>query len=184
MVVRFFMLQSHYSSTLDFSNEALGAAERGYKRLMEGIKVSRDLVYEPAEKSEGFEVRVKNMIDQLFSNLSDDFNTAKGLAALFEITTLMNNFKVGNEKPGVLSQETFNALIRHYHGFVYDVLGLKEEDESSNQLVDGVIDILIKLRQDAKAGKNYALSDKIRDDLKEIGVILKDGKEGTEYSLN
>ena len=184
MVVRFFMLQSHYSSTLDFSNEALGAAERGYKRLMEGIKVSRNLVYEPAEKSEGFEVRVKNMIDQLFSNLSDDFNTAKGLAALFEITTLMNNFKVGNEKPGVLSQETFNALIRHYHGFVYDVLGLKEEDESSNQLVDGVIDILIKLRQDAKAGKNYALSDKIRDDLKEIGVILKDGKGGTEYSLN
>ncbi|MEM9296878.1 MAG: cysteine--tRNA ligase [Bacteroidota bacterium] len=184
MVVRFFMLQSHYSSTLDFSNEALGAAERGYKRLMEGIKVSRNLVYEPAEKSEGFEVRVKNMIDQLFSNLSDDFNTAKGLAALFEITTLMNNFKVGNEKPGVLSQETFNALIRHYHGFVYDVLGLKEEDESSNQLVDGVIDILIKLRQDAKAGKNYALSDKIRNDLKEIGVILKDGKEGTEYSLN
>ncbi|MEM9389416.1 MAG: cysteine--tRNA ligase [Bacteroidota bacterium] len=183
MVVRFFMLQSHYSSTLDFSNQALGAAEKGFKRLMEGVKVSRDLAYEVADKSDELESRVRNMIDQLFTNLSDDFNTAKGLAALFEITTLMNNFKAGNEKPGALSEETFNELIRHYHGFVYDVLGLKEEDESSNQLVDGVIDILIKLRQDAKAGKNYALSDKIRDDLKEIGVVLKDGKEGTEYSI-
>ena len=137
----------------------------------------------PAEKSEELEGKVIQMIDQLFINLSDDFNTAKGLAALFEITTLMNNFKAGNEKTGAISAELFNELIKHYHGFVYDVLGLKEEDESSNQLVDGVIDILIKLRQDAKAGKNYALSDKIRDDLKEIGVILKDGKEGTEYSI-
>ncbi|MEM6524313.1 MAG: cysteine--tRNA ligase [Bacteroidota bacterium] len=183
MVVRFFMLQSHYSSTLDFSNDALGAAEKGYKRLMEGIKVSRDLVYEPAEKNEELEGRVKNMINQLFTNLSDDFNTAKGLASLFEITTLINNLKAGNEKIGAISAELFNELITHYHGFVYDVLGLKEEDESNNQLVDGVIDILIKLRQDAKAGKNYALSDKIRDDLKEIGVVLKDGKEGTEYSI-
>ncbi len=183
MVVRFFMLQSHYSSTLDFSNEALGAAEKGYKRLMEGVKASKDLLYRPAERSAELESRVEKMVDQLFTNLSDDFNTAKGLAVLFEITTLMNNYKAGNEKTGAISEELFNELIKHYHGFTYDILGLKEEEESNNQLVDGVIDILIKLRQEAKAGKNYALSDKIRDDLKELGVILKDGKQGTEYSI-
>ncbi len=184
MVVRFFMLQSHYSSTIDFSNEALNAAEKGYKRLMEGIKISKSLVYQKAEHDKPLEDKVNSMINQLFLNMSDDFNTAKALAALFDITTLMNNFKAGNAKIGSIPENLFKQLIQHYHGFVYNVLGLKEEDESNNKLVEGVIDILIKLRLDAKAGKNYALSDKIRDDLKGIGVVLKDGKEGTEYSLD
>ena len=96
----------------------------------------------------------------------------------------MNNFKSGNVLVGSLPEELFKNLILHYHGFIYDILGLKEEEEANNKLVDGVIDILIKLRLDAKAGKDYALSDKIRDDLKDIGVNLKDGKGGTEYSID
>ena len=184
MVVRFFMLQSHYSSTLDFSNEALTAAEKGYKRLVEGIKISKTIRHTEGEVDPGLEERVKNMIEQLFTNLGDDFNTAKALAVLFEITTMMNNFKTGNMKTGALASSTFNDLVKHFQGFFYRVLGLKEEDEGNNQLLDGVIDVLIKLRLDAKAGKNYELSDKIRDDLKQIGVTLKDSKEGTEYSID
>lgn len=184
MVVRFFMLQSHYSSTLDFSNEALTAAEKGFKRLMEGYKISKSLVYSKGDVDAELESKAKETIDSLFKNMSDDFNTAKTLAALFEITTMMNNFKTGNIKTGQLSQDTFNDLIKHYQGFITEVLGLKEEQEGDNQLVDGVMSLLIQLRNDAKAAKNYALTDKIRDDLKAMGVTLKDGKEGTEYTID
>ncbi|GAA0891167.1 cysteine--tRNA ligase [Fulvivirga kasyanovii] len=183
MVVRFFMLQSHYSSTLDFSNEALQAAEKGYKRLMEGYKISANLTHSKAQPDDELENKVKELIADLFRNMSDDFNTAKTLAVLFEITTMMNNFKAGNLTTGQLSKETFDELITQYQGFITDVLGVKEEKESSNDLLNGVIDVLINLRQNAKEAKNYQLSDKIRDDLKNLGVILKDSKEGTEYSL-
>ncbi|UII20426.1 cysteine--tRNA ligase [Fulvivirga ligni] len=184
MVVRFFMLQSHYSSTLDFSNEALIAAEKGYKRLMEGFKISKNLEYTKGQVNNDLEASVNQMIDSLFANMGDDFNTAKTLAVLFEITTLMNNIKAGNNKTGELSKETFELLIQHYQGFILDVLGLREETESNNDLTNGVIEMLIQVRMDAKAAKNYALSDKIRDDLKALGVTLKDGKEGTEFSID
>ncbi|MBL3658658.1 cysteine--tRNA ligase [Fulvivirga sediminis] len=184
MVVRFFMLQSHYSSTLDFSNEALIAAEKGYKRLMEGLKVSKNLTYSKGQINQELEDSVNSLIDGLFQNMGDDFNTAKTLAVLFEITTLMNNFKVGNHNTGDIKEETFNNLIKHYQGVILQVLGLNEEVESNNNLANGVIELLINLRSDAKSAKNYALSDKIRDDLKALGVTLKDGKEGTEFSID
>ena len=184
MVVRFFMLQSHYSSTLDFSNDALTAAEKGYKRLMEGFKISKTLAYEKATVDSDLEQKAKDNISGLFQNMSDDFNAPKTLAVLFDITTMMNNIKAGNITTGQLSEEVFNDLITHYQGFITEVLGLKEEVDSNSDLMDGVIDILIKIRHDAKAAKNYGLSDKIRDDLKAVGVTLKDGKEGTEYSLD
>lgn len=184
MVVRFFMLQSHYSSTLDFSNEALMAAEKGYKRLMEGYKISKSLPYTNGSLDADLEQKTKDVIDSLFKNMSDDFNTAKTLAVLFEITTMMNNLKSGNLKTGQLSQDTFNDLIKHYQGFITEVLGLKEEAEGDSQLVDGIMNLLIQLRNDAKAAKNYALTDKIRDNLKAMGVTLKDGKEGTEYTID
>ena len=184
MVVRFFMLQSHYSSTLDFSNEALSAAEKGFKRLMEGYKISKSIAYAKGDVDAELEQKAKEAIDSLFKNMSDDFNTAKTLAALFEITTMMNNFKSGNIKTGHLSNSTYDDLIKHYQGFITEVLGLKEEQEGDNQLVDGVMSLLIQLRNDAKAAKNYALTDKIRDDLKTMGVTLKDGKEGTEYTID
>ncbi|MEQ8926043.1 MAG: cysteine--tRNA ligase [Fulvivirga sp.] len=184
MVVRFFMLQSHYSSTLDFSNDALTAAEKGYKRLMDGFKISNGLVYENGTVDADLEEKASANIDGLFQNMGEDFNTAKTLAVLFDITTMMNNLKSGTIKTGNLSKKTFEDLIKHYQGFITEVLGLKEEQEGDTKLVDGVMDLLIKLRNDAKEAKNYALSDKIRDDLKAMGVTLKDGKEGTEYSID
>lgn len=184
MVVRFFMLQSHYSSTLDFSNEALTAAEKGYKRLMEGYKIANNLTYSPDQTDGNKENEVSTLIDQLFNNMSDDFNTAKTLAVLFEITTLMNNFKNRNISTGSISKNLFDELIKHYIGFIQNVLGLKPEQEADTKLVNGVLDLLVKIRHDAKSAKNYPLSDKIRDDLKALGVTLKDGKEGTEYSID
>jgi len=184
MVVRFFMLQSHYSSTLDFSNEALTAAEKGYKRLMEGLKISRQLSHEKGDVDSPFEDKINKLINQLFENMSDDFNTAKALAVLFEITTIVNNFKAGNSSTGALSKEVFTKLTEHYQGFIEEVLGLQEEKEDEDGKLNGIIELLIKVRQDAKAAKNYQLSDKIRDDLKGLGVSLKDGKDGTDYSID
>jgi cysteinyl-tRNA synthetase len=184
MVVRFFMLQSHYSSTLDFSNDALTAAEKGYKRLMEGFKIAKNLVYNTDKIDAEFEEKIKQSINGLFLNMSDDFNSAKTLAVLFDLTTTMNNIKVGNNQTGQMSAETFDLLIQRYTGFITEVLGLEEEQEGDQKLVGGVVELLIKLRNDAKAAKNYALTDKIRDDLKALGVTLKDGKEGTEYTID
>jgi cysteinyl-tRNA synthetase len=184
MVVRFFMLQSHYSSTLDFSNEALSAAEKGYKRLMEGIRIAQQLTFKQENPDTSFDTEVQGMIESLFTNLSDDFNTAKGLAVLFEMTTLMNNFKTGNRKLGTLSEETFDALKQHYCGVIKDVLGLTPEIEEDSNLLEGTVDILMTLRLDARRQKNYALADQIRDDLKKIGITLKDGKDGTEFSVD
>ena len=160
------------------------AAEKGYKRLMEGYKIANGLEFAEGAVDVELETSVKATIDSLFENMSQDFNTAKALAVLFEMTTIMNNFKAGNIKTGQLSKDTFDTLIKHYIGFITEVLGLKEEKSDDNQLVDGVMDLLIKLRNDAKAAKNYSVTDKIRDDLKSLGVSLKDGKEGTEYSID
>lgn len=184
MVVRFFMLQSHYSSTLDFSNDALTAAEKGYKRLMEGMKSANQLVYSEGGLDAAFDAEVRKMIAAVFTNLSDDFNTARGLAALFDITTLMNTLKSGQRKVSQLSEETFNSLITHYCGVITEVLGLLPEQEGESNLLDGTIDILIQLRTDAKRQKNYTLADQIRNDLKSIGISLKDSKDGTEFSVD
>ena len=184
MVVRFFMLQSHYSSTLDFSNDALQAAEKGYRRLMEGYKIAKTLQHSPGTVNSEMEQKASQLTKDLFNNMSDDFNTAKTLAVLFEITTMMNNLKTGNIKTGEMSEQVFTELLKQYQAFIVEVLGLQEEQEKNNELVDGVIEMLIQLRQEAKEAKNYQLSDKIRDDLKNLGVMLKDSKEGTEYSLS
>jgi cysteinyl-tRNA synthetase len=179
MSVRFFMLQSHYSSTLDFSNEALSAAEKGFKRLANALTLIKKMNH-PGSASEDAALAddIKKMIDACYTNLSDDFNTAKTLAVLFEMASRINDFKSGNTKLSGISAETFYHFKKTYLSIFEDVLGLREEEEHNNELLDGIINVLIELRKKARADKNFALSDKIRDDLKTIGVQLMDGKEG------
>ncbi len=177
--VRFFMLQSHYSSTLDFSNEALQAAEKGYKKLSNALKLIKPMehVSGGAVNAE-LEEELKRLTDEAFINMSDDFNTAKTLAVLFEMSSRINDFKSGNLNVNQVSKEAFTAFKKTFIGFMEDILGLQEEAAQNDQLLDGVINVLIELRKKARVDKNYALSDRIRDDLKKIGVQLKDGKEG------
>ncbi|MEL7003441.1 MAG: cysteine--tRNA ligase, partial [Bacteroidota bacterium] len=141
MVVRFFMLQSHYSSTLDFSNDALGAAEKGYKRLMEGLKAANQLKYMAGTLDQSFDDRIQELIAHLFQNMGDDFNTAKTLAVLFEITSIFNSLKAGKMSIGQLTESTFNDLLTHYKGFIHNVLGLKEEKESINSVFRSIFTI-------------------------------------------
>jgi cysteinyl-tRNA synthetase len=177
--VRFFMLQSHYSSTLDFSNEALQAAEKGYKKLSNALKLIKALEYVGKETMNAeLEAELKRLTDEAFINMSDDFNTAKTLAVLFEMSSRINDFKSGNLNIGQVSKDTFETFKKTFIGFMEDILGLQEEAAQNDQLLDGVVNVLIELRKKARVDKNYALSDRIRDDLKKIGVQLKDGKEG------
>jgi len=179
MTVRFFMLQSHYSSTLDFSNEALNAAEKGFKKLNNALSIIKTLEH-PKKANSNTEVE-KNLLEQIdncFKNMSDDFNTAKTLAVLFEMASQINTWSAQKETLAQVSEETFNQYKSTYISFMEDVLGLKEEASNNNELLEGTINVLIGLRKRARTDKNFQLSDKIRDDLKAIGIQLKDGKDG------
>jgi cysteinyl-tRNA synthetase len=180
MTVRFFMLQSHYSSTLDFSNEALIAAEKGFKKLNNALGIIKSLEHPRKVTSLNAELE-KNLLDQIdkcFQNMSDDFNTAKTLAVLFEMASQINTWSSQKESLTQISEATFDRYRSAYISIMEQVLGLKEESSSNNDLLDGTIGVLINLRKKVRADKNFALSDKIRDDLKSIGIQLKDGKDG------
>lgn len=179
MAVRFFMLQSHYSSTLDFSNEALQAAEKGYKKLSSALKTLRELSHPGTSKADPVvNESLLSLVQTCYKEMSDDFNTAKTLAVLFEMASRINDMKSGNLPLASLEAENFTSFAKAYTGFMEDVLGLKEESGSDESLLDGTISVLIGLRKKARTDRNFALSDKIRDDLKSIGIQLKDGKDG------
>jgi cysteinyl-tRNA synthetase len=177
--VRFFMLQSHFSSTLDFSNEALQAAEKGYRKLSNALKAVKSLQKGGSNivPNQELEKDLQRMIDECYQNMSDDFNSAKTLAVLFEMSARINDFKSGNVQPNV-SGVLFDEFRNTYVAFMEDVLGLREEENQNGKLLDGLIRELIDIRKKARIDRNYALSDKIRDDLKTLGVQLMDGKDG------
>lgn len=179
MSVRFFMLQSHYSSTLDFSSEALIAAEKGYRKLNAALLAIKNLNYTKEEKVNPELVdAISGMVAECYQNMSDDFNTAKTLAVLFEMSARINDFKSGNVTIGSIDATTFDKLKSTYISFMENVLGLVEDKSTNNDLLEGTINVLIELRKKVRTDRNYALSDKIRDDLQAIGVQLKDGKNG------
>ena len=185
MTVRFFMLQSHYSSTLDFSNEALNAAEKGFKKLSNALVLAKKLTHPGGSiKQTALDESLLKLVDELYINMCDDFNTAKTLAVLFEMSGRINDFKSGNVNIDKVDYHTFENFKNAYIGFMEDVLGLKAEEEHNQELLNGVIQVLIDLRKKAREDKNYKLSDKIRDDLKSMGVQLMDGKNGEmSYTL-
>ncbi len=178
-VVRFFMLQAHYRNMLDLSEEALMAAEKGYKRLMDAIKTIDKL---PVSDKTDFEV--EKWIESLYEAMDDDFNTPILIAHLFEGTKFVNQVKANKAQ---ISQKDKEKIKDAFYHFAFDVLGLHKPDkgcgEDKNQAFDKVIHLLIEMRNKARAEKNWSLSDQIRDELAKYGVLLKDGKEGTTYSF-
>jgi cysteinyl-tRNA synthetase len=179
MTVRFFMLQSHYSSTLDFSNDALNAAEKGFRKLQNALAIVKKLEHKDTIRPNAdLADALKALTKSLYQQMSDDFNTAKTLAVLFDMSSRINDFQSGNYSVNEVDADTFNEFKSTYIEFMEEVLGLKEEEAQNTQLLNGVIEVLIEMRKKARTDRNYALSDKIRDDLKRIGIQLKDGKNG------
>ena len=175
MTVRFFMMQAHYRSPLDFSNEALKASEKGLKRLLGSIALVDKL--SPSDKST---VNVKELIGKCYQAMNDDFNSPVVISCLFEGARITNSAFVGKEH---LSYDDIQDLKLLFEHFAFDILGLKQEALSeNNQVLDDVITILIEMRSQAKTNKDFATSDRIREELKKINIILKDTKEGTIWT--
>jgi cysteinyl-tRNA synthetase len=182
MTVRFFTLQAHYRSEVDFSNASLQAAEKGYHRLMNAVDALASLTWKAATVDSELEKSVEQWLKSLYTEMSDDFNTAKVLAVLFELTSKINAMKASKMATGALSEALFIKLQQTVAVFVADVLGLVGEESGSDDTMDGVMNILIGMRADARANKDFATSDRIRDELAAAGIQLLDGKEGTGWS--
>jgi cysteinyl-tRNA synthetase len=173
MTVKFFMLQAHYRSTLDFSNDALDASEKGFRRLMNALSLLEKLT--PAETSD-FEIGP--LRENCTAAMNDDFNSPVVIAELFEAARIINTVYDGK---GTLSAAELDNLKQLMSDFVFDIFGLKDEESSNTELND-VLKMVIDIRKSAKENKDYATSDKIRIGLQDIGIQLKDSKEGTTWN--
>ncbi|MBD3636139.1 MAG: cysteine--tRNA ligase [Crocinitomicaceae bacterium] len=176
MVVRFFMMQAHYRSILDFSSQALSASEKGYNKLMSSLK-DLDALPVKADSSEDVEA----MIDRFYTAMNDDFNTPVLVAKLFDAASYINKVKSGQAN---ISKADLEKLSREMKGFVFDVLGIREIEESGSNKLDAAMEIVLELRKNAREQKDWATSDLIRDKLNEAGIVVKDSAEGTTWSLN
>jgi cysteinyl-tRNA synthetase len=176
-VLRFFMMQAHYRSILDFSNDAILAAEKGFHRLLEALNQLENLA--AAEVSS---LNIKEWRQECYNAMNDDFNTPILVAQLFEGVKFVNLIKDGKE---TLNRDDLKLLQQTLEGFVFEVLGLenKSETETDNGKLEGVVEMLIQMRNEARANKNWAMSDQIRDQLLAIGIQLKDGKDGTTFTI-
>jgi cysteinyl-tRNA synthetase len=172
MTVRFFMLQAHYRSTLDFSNEALEASDKGFKRLMSAVHLLDKL---PVAGSSDYDVQ--DLSKRCYAAMNDDFNSPVLIAELFEAVRVINSVYDGKSK---LDQGSLDQLRQLMNAMVFDVLGLQSEEKSEGDLT-AIMDLLIRLRNEAKAKQDYATSDQIRMSLQDLGIQLKDGKSGTTW---
>ena len=180
MTIRFFILQAHYRSTVDFSNDALQAAEKGLARLLDAYASLEKL-----KASESSSVDVKGLRAKCFEAMNDDLNTPIVISHLFDATRAINSVKDGKD---TISEADLQELREVFHLFIFDLLGLRDEARSgeengSIEAFSKAMDLLLSIRQQAKANKDWATSDKIRNELTALGFTIKDTKEGTEWKL-
>ena len=177
--VRFFILQAHYRSVLDFSNEALLASEKGYNKLMESIRILETL--NPSSNTSDFNVELWR--ENCYNAMNDDFNSPILIAELFSVVKFINQVKDGSS---TVSKKDLEIIINNINLFVFEILGLQNVNEAENQYkekLEETLELLIKMRSDARANKDFELSDKIRIELDEIGIQLKDSKGGTTFKI-
>ena len=180
MTVRFFILQSHYRSTLDFGNDALLASEKAFKRLWEAYEVLKKLSSEnidiPADKE--LDDKVNNWVNEFEIFMDDDFSTPKVIANMFELAPVINSLKDGIIPIQNISSTTLNKLKERFGLFLEDVFGFKNTDSNNNEVLKPVMDLLLDIRKEAKLKKDFATSDKIRNQLTAMGIVIKDEKDG------
>ncbi|MFN5335138.1 MAG: cysteine--tRNA ligase [Bacteroidota bacterium] len=180
MTIRFFILQTQYRSTLDFSNEALQAADKGWKRLLEAYTWLQEagLIGNEVAEDPELEEKVKQLVAEFDDFINDDLNTAKVLANMFELVPIINGIKDKHISMSALSSAAIQMLKAQMKLYMEDILGLKAETTADRSQLNGVISLLIDIRKDAKKNKDFATSDQIRNRLAELGIQLKDEKDG------
>ena len=184
MIVKFFMLQAHYRSTLDITDEALVAAEINYKKFMEAQRIiNSNLVAQWSSNEIGpKDVEVKEVIRNIYEAMDDDFNVPLAISEMHQLISIINQCKNNSEYASQISQGVWNMICTEFNIFFQDIFGIQEQGSSSDeQTTEGLMQLIIELRKDVRERKDWAASDKIRDSLKEIGIQLKDSKEGTEW---
>jgi len=178
MTIRFFMLQAHYRSTLDFSNEALQASEKGLERLMKAVAKIESLPVSAISS-----VNIPELSANCYSAMADDMNSPIAMSYLFEGVKIINSVADGKSTITADDREALKSL---FNAFVFDIFGLKADNQSdsgNSEVLNEVVDLLMKLRTEAKSNKDWATSDKIRNELATIGFDIKDGKEGVSWEL-
>ena len=178
MTIRFFILQAHYRSTVDFSNEALQAAEKGFSKLMEAYKALNRIADNPGTP----EVPgISGLRQKCYDAMNDDFATPTVISHLFEATKIINSAADGKLK---LSQADIDELKFVFDTFLFSILGMRDEAGGSNTaLLDGLMQVILDIRATAKANKDWTTSDRIRDSLTALGITVKDGKDGATWQL-
>lgn len=180
MTIRFFILQTHYRSTLDFSNEALQAAEKGLKRLWESYELLMQMSHDPSKTVDEDASRELLELASDFDNcMNDDLNTAKVLANMFSMVNVINSFKSGALENRTLSAATLEQLQVRMKTYLEDIFGLKMDKGADHDKLDGVLQLIIDIRREARSKKDFVTSDKIRNALSGIGITLKDEKDGS-----
>ena len=188
MTLRFFFLQAHYSSTLDLNDASLSGAEKGYRRLIETYNTLKGLTTDVAKSDTPLAAEIHQGIRDAFDEMNDDFNAPKALARLFELCTTINKLADGQLKTDDAGQEALDALQKGFSDLLFVVFGLFDEsaagaDDHMDQL-QGLMQLVIDMRQQARENKDWPTSDKIRDTLNAIHIELKDGKEGTSWKIS
>jgi len=183
MTVRFFILQTHYRSTLDFGNEALQASEKGLRRMWDAFLQLKRIDSNSSTNTEAQDPELEKHCLEILSSLddyiNDDLNTAKVLAGLFELVPIINSIKDGHIKVNALSSNTINLMKKQFNVYLVDVFGLKDEQKHNEEKLSSVLELIADIRKDARTKKDFATSDKIRNQLLEAGIQLKDEKNGT-----
>ncbi|MDP6908180.1 MAG: cysteine--tRNA ligase [Flavobacteriales bacterium] len=185
LTIRFFILQAHYRSTLDFGNEPLQAAEKGYSKLKKAYDTMKTLSLNWGEASKQFNTRMKNWEDNCQDAMNDDMNTALTIASLFDMTSYVNALK-NNQESQIPSKDEFLALKQLFSSYFVEVLGLDGESEGDQkaEVLDDVMKVLIGIRDQAKQNKDYGTADSIRDNLNAIGITIMDSKNGSNWQLD
>jgi cysteinyl-tRNA synthetase len=184
MTIRFFILQAHYRSTLDFSNEALQAAEKALQRLSNSLHTLQELQWLPGTAQQDEDLLVNRLLDECVQMMNEDLNSAETIARLFELSRKINSIKEGHLPASALSEQTFLRLRSEFPLWFSDILGLKaEEDNDQSELLDGLMQLIIGLRKTSREQKDFATSDRIRDELEQLNIRIKDGKEGTSWTI-
>ena len=183
MTIRFFILQTHYRSTLDFSNDALLAAEKGMKRLWdayETLNKVRGTRNESTEKANDAQLdgKVLKLLSEFDEFMNDDFGTARVLANMFELAPMINSMKDKTIDVNSLSRSTFDHLVLKFKVYLEDIFGLKSVMEADNSKLQSVMQLLIDIRKEARKRKDFVTSDKIRNQLAQLGILIKDEKDG------
>jgi cysteinyl-tRNA synthetase len=182
MTIRYFILTAHYRSTLDFSNDALKAAQKGYRKLINGYRIAKSLNFEPIEGvHEDTEqvTQINQNIAALYRAMDDDFNTAQAIGFLFNLLKKINSIYTGQLRGAILGQEVFEKLMTTYKVFISEILGLKEESADNQEVL---LEVLLKLYSEAKTARNYVKVDEIRASLKSVGILIKDMKDKIDWS--